>query len=443
MSGTRIELPMVPPWGLLDGEFSSLFATSFRLPVYELGRTKVQTAGAHVRPLGTPTDHMHGDLWRLAHAIKKSDSARKISAAQGALKAAGFLLEQADLFDVRDDELRLGLGMATQYEDFSRTSLTGRVAQGMTLLMLEGKGYAFSERFGSFLDRHKASAAARAVITAKFAKKAMLGKPPSRWRKRKPWLSDLRTPDFVLEKHGSDRALAESKGSFVEPGNSPDIKGHLGSALDQLDGWDKLIGPTPMKSFAVATYLREVEDLHEEPSLVAFVDPEDQPNLDAIVPEPGDIRRASYAAWLGAMGLFAAAGRLLRGRKTEGEDINLLRVKILGREFALVVGGYWLNPGDARGIAALHWPWFHPRYVSHVQVVGLEVTALRALSQAIQTGSAQGLMELRPLESRRVYRDATEGYFTGSVFSDGSLFGSIHLESLMAASGFGEEGIRL
>src|SRR5581483_2730657 len=91
---------------------------------------------------------------------------------------------------------------------------------------------------------------------------------------KKAGTTPSRAPDFIVENGKCERALAEAKGAFLTPNATCNIKGVLKDALDQLDGWDRIIDPQPSKNFAVGTFLREADDQFEEPSLVAFVDPE-------------------------------------------------------------------------------------------------------------------------------------------------------------------------
>ena len=197
--------------------------------------------------------------------------------------AAGFLLENAQFFDWEADKFCLNAGMSNFYADFSRSGLTGRIAQGMALLLLEEKGYAYVGRFET---EWKSRAAKRNKSC-----------PPKK-------------PDFIAENRQKEWVLAESKGSFVSPGNKPNIKHRLKDGLEQLDGWDKYITPQPIKSFAIATFLRESRDCSEETSLIAFVDPEPEAPEDPVEFPSDAVRRANYASWLSLMRFDDAANRI-------------------------------------------------------------------------------------------------------------------------------------
>ena len=216
---------------MLPLEVLRAFRGNSSLPVHEFDRHRVQTPRRRLRPLSDPSDHVSFTAWELAHALKKADCARWPSSSLLWLGAAGFLLEQVHLFDWDSPELRLSTGMSDFYADFSRTSLSGRIGQGMALLFLERQGYAYVGRLSSLLLRHGGAAL------------------PLRSARR----IHTQGPDFVVEDRDGERALAEAKGSFVPFAGRSDLKGALRQALDQLDGWDQLLSPQPLSANVTET----------------------------------------------------------------------------------------------------------------------------------------------------------------------------------------------
>jgi hypothetical protein len=70
-------------------------------------------------------------------------------------------------------------------------------------------------------------------------------------------------------------------------------------------------------------------------------------------------------------------------------------------------------------------PWF--RDGIDIELVGLDLKVLHALSSATQPADASELMRLEPAERRDAPADPGDGIFYGSVFSDGSLLGELRL----------------
>ena len=263
------------------------FVSQSILPVFEINKRVVETPYAHIRPLNHPSKSIDFSFWRLVHALKKADSARTPNLPELWLGTAGFVMENAHLFDWSTGQLRLKAGMSDYYVDFVRGSIAGRVAQGMALLLLEDDGYSFVSSFRDELRRN-----------AKKGRSNPIG----------PHQKKL--PDFVFEKGTRHRALAEAKGRFVPPEGSPPIKGDLNGALKQLKGGSGLLSPQPSKCFAIGTYLREVSDCSVEESLIAFVDPEANEPADPVEMPEDAIRRSNYASWLTLMGFDDVAGQL-------------------------------------------------------------------------------------------------------------------------------------
>jgi len=402
-------------WISLPFDLARTFAGNSQLPVYECDKAKVQTKHGRVRPLGTAKEEISFSAWRMAHALKKADCARESSSVLLAVGAAGFLLEHIHLFEWRHEELRLSAGMSDYYADFTRTGLAGRVAQGMALLFLENQGYAYAARLSTEIKRQNGLPVAQGLLKSKSKKNGMT---PSR------------APDFIVENGKSERALAEAKGAFLTPNVTCNIKGVLKDALDQLDGWNRVITPQPLKDFAVGTFLREVDDLFEEPSLVAFVDPEPgEPERSIEIP-PDAIRRANYASWLALMG-FADVAQRLRTRAGDRQRRTVPLIGLGSRSYVVAIAS--IRPWSAQGGLDTEfwrfiddWPlWFFGPFPDGVclELVGLDLEVVRALGPVSDHPAAAGLMSLEPYERRDIPSEVDGGRFYGSVFSDGSLLG--------------------
>lgn len=404
-------------WTSLPFDLVRAFRGNSRLPVYEIDKAKVQRKKGRVRPLGTANDDISFGAWRLAHALKKAECAREPSAALLAVGAAGFLLEHIHLFDWRGEELRLAAGMSDYYADFSRTGLAGRVAQGMALLFLEVQGYAYVARLSAEIKRHNGSRIAQTVLKSK-AKKASM---PSR------------APDFLVENGKGERAVAEAKGAFVGPNETCNIKGTLKDALDQLEGWDRVLTPQPRKSFAIGTFLREAEDLFEESSLLAFVDPEPGEPQDPIDIPPDAVRRANYASWLALMG-FAEAAERLRTRAGEPQRRTARVLRLGGHTYVVTISSIrpWSPPGrvtDDFWEFIDEWPyWFlEPFGGVCLEVIGLDLEVVRRLGPAAGQPGVSSLMSLQPHVERDIPNEIDGARFYGSVLSDGSLLGELRM----------------
>ena len=300
--------------------------------------------------------------------------------------------------------------MSDFYADFSRTSLSGRIGQGLALLFLEKQGYTYVGRLSSLLLRHGGDAlplrSARTIQT--------------------------QAPDFLVENLHGERALAESKGSFIPFAGRSDLKGALRQALDQLDGWEQQLVPQPRKAFAVGTFLRETDDPSNEPSLVAFVDP-----LPGDLSEPFEIPSdavalVNFASWLRLMGFEDAARRLVTG---EGEPQPRL-VPILtigGVQFVVTIASIQPTYGDAsrdpdflmRLLDRLYW--LIDPYHDEVSLglIGLNLDVVRRLGPPLAKPEYEGLIDL-PLELGPEHA-FDGGRFFGSVFSDGSLLGEVRI----------------
>lgn len=277
-------------WATLPIDMIRAFSGHSNLPVYEFSESDVVQPQYEISPrTAQATEQFPVHAWRLAHAVKKADCARWPTSRILWPTVTGFLLENIDLFDWNSANLRLGSGMSGYYADFSRTSLSGRIGQGMALLFLEDRGYSYVGRFDALYPQCRRAS---------------------------------KTPDFIVENNMKEQALAEAKGRFVPPKDSPEIKKNFRKALIQLRGGHKHLSSSVHRGFAIGTFLREIGDRHEDPSLTAYVETGPGKAQGPVGLPPGAIRRANYAAWLSLMGFEGAAGRL-RARAGEPERLRI------------------------------------------------------------------------------------------------------------------------
>lgn len=396
-------------WPTLRRAAIQAFSGRSRLPVHELEKAKVEKSHGRTRPLPKSSGDLQFSAWRLAHAIKKADCLRWPTVPIRWIQAAGFLLENGHLFDWSASEWRLKEGMSGYYADFTGTGLAGRIAQGMALLLLEDRGYAYVGRFET-----------------EWVQRANT--------KNKAWpAGKTKAPDFIAENENREWVLAESKGGFSSPGKIPPIKGALKEGLEQLDGWGGHITPQPIKSFAIGTFLRETGDTSAEKSLIAFVDPEpDAPDNPVEFPKD-TVRRANYACWLAAMGLDEAAVRL-RGGGGEPQQYELPVLTVAGRQYVVSIASVTPRYSSLSSREffqelrdLIHWPFLLARNGIDIEIVGLDLTVVRALSLATGPAGASELMKLGPIEPRDMHVDLDGGTFYGSIFSDGTLLGELRL----------------
>ena len=271
------------------------------------------------------------------------------------------------------------------------------------------RGYSYVGRLAAELRRHA------------------YNKPPKSTRQKAG-----RLPDFVLENGSRDRALAESKGKFVPLGGTPNIKGTLSDALDQLASGGRLLRSKPQKSYAVGTFLREIGDWSQEPSLIAFVDPEPDEAGDPVELPLDAIRRTNYASWLSLMG-FDDSARRLRTKEGGVERHNVPTVALGRHRYVVAVAS--IRPRYGRQVLdpdLWQWIWRCPAWCLApfldsicIEIIGLDLEVVRTLGETIRRQRSADLMAIEPEDRSDVPSEFDGGEFLGSVFSDGSLLGEI------------------
>lgn len=358
------------------------FGTS-SVDVYEWAQADVRKVRLQNGPvwndLTKPRAKLQFNGWQLAHAVTKADY---LIERDLLLPGLGFLFQIDRIIDFSaGHNLRLVPGSAATLNDFTRTSISGRVGQGLSLLFAHSKGYSFVCHLASDegVANHMASVSKR-----------------------------LKAADFLFESVKGERMIMESKASFSLAVNDPTlIKSTLKAALkDQVDYWMTRISPPASKGYALYSCIREAGN--PVPSALIFVDPPERPTRQPVEIPEGQVRRRNYKAWLTAMGLLDTARTLLQPRRDGGRDIELPVVQIGARQFAVSAQSYLRDRNRWLGI-------------------GLEVSALKAISAALD-GKDDSLLAYDGL----VYdgRDtATVTAESGSIFPDGSYFGAFDASS--------------
>jgi hypothetical protein len=348
------------------------------------------------------------DAWSLAHAVRKADCARKTSPLFVEVGAIGFLVEQMHFFDWSHQGVNLATSMATVLADFSGTSLAGRVAQGVAVLQMEHQGYAFLERFESFLE-HPGVAAGPGSMQG-------VG------------VSETRTPDFVFCANSGGVVLAESKGRFVAPAGDSHVKGKLREALEQLDAGCGMLACEPEGICALGTFLREIQDVTHGGSLLATVAERKTPSGRVPPCSATVVKQSNYAAWLRGMGLHQQARSLATlGELASSGQIELPTIRIGTQEYAFVAT--YARPGPVQGpLIGLPCEWpppFQPTgRESFVGIMGVATPVLERLGACTGERSLGPLADLE-LPSPPETDASSEAPIRGSVLRDGTLLGEL------------------
>lgn len=368
--------------------------TRHEIQLYEASRTDVTVRRGRVRPLNRRCIS-RGTLsftpLELAHYVIKADFVQPRSLL---FPSIGFLLENILVFDWGCQDIRLAAGGATTLADVSRTSLSGRVGQGMTLMFAEKLlGYGFVAHVREYLEKQRP----RSTFTTR------------RTRSGRQVRTMVPIADFLCES-AARRALFESKGAFVMPDVAADVKGPLREALTkQIQETMLRVRPTPSKGFGVHMALREYGDRHIDPSTLVYVDPDKKDAPGEVEMSAADVRRENYAACLRFMGLDAAADRLSLGLREQRPDRYAFAVFLIaGVEIAVPE---WILVRSARRESS---------------IVGIHVRALRAIESAIR-GDDEALLAYQPVhllpQSVQEAIQGTEPYETISLISDGTMIG--------------------
>lgn len=363
--------------------------------IQSLGRTSIEVHEwnqADVRKKRLPNasklgalSTQHRDLsfsgCNLAHAVVKADFMDRRNLTMPGL---GFLLQACSVIDFGKSPIELKSGAPKALNDFSLSSMAGRVGQGLAILY----GHRLGLRFAAHLRSHVESLPAGSA--------GLLHKNEA-------------MADFLFA-DDQQTVIVESKGSFSLRENDPSpIKAVLKGALqNQVDPWMLRLQPTPSNGYVIYSCVREGGS---EPSAIFVVDPEGGATESSDVPlSVEQVMRANYATWLRAMGLTDSAERLLNSLLDVGKAVehDFIIIEVEGRKFAFLDN--W-HP---------YIPFLRPRWIRRQVGIGLDLLVLQAISRAIQSSDAS-LQEL--LANFHNVSDFT--YRGASIFPDGSIFGSI------------------
>lgn len=315
--------------------------------------------------------------WGLAHAVVKADFLVPRSLL---LPGIGFLLHIDEVIDFSSSSnLRLRVGGARTFNDFTQTGTIGRIGQGLSLLFANDRQY----RFVGHLESDP--------IVATYPK----GK----------------VADFLFETAAGDRVILESKATCNLDGNDPSrVKRVLKTALSgQVTPWMRRLVPPAAKGFALYSCLRESGCA--EDSAITFVDPIRQRIRSPVELPKSWVRRRNFAAWLTAMGLGDVARRLRQEDEGSAREVVLPTFKIEDRCFAVAIDVCW--PPDPVG-------------------TGIEVEGLNAIEKAIG-GSESALMAYEPADPELNFYQDRAGY---SIFPDGTFIGTLKRKSFSGFASF-------
>lgn len=362
--------------------FSSIFEFIQRLgntfiEVYEWPETTVRMKRLKDEPDFDTLTQRKADLSfngvGLAHAVVRADYLDRRSLVTPGI---AFLLQAHGIVDFGSRPVALKNGTNAAMNDFSLTSLAGRVGQGLTILYAHSLGM----KFTAHLHSHLASLNGGAAVSGPVA-------------------------DFLFS-DGVQSIVFESKASFALQDNDPShIKGRLKSALErQVDPSLMRITPTPSNGYVVYSCLRESA---WRPSAIFVVDPPSDSQGAADIPcSPEQIWRENYGAWLRAMGLHEAGQRLIGAPHSSGEpreEAFALR-DIGGRRYA-----FRLNPN----LPSLDWD-------LPCISLGIDLEVLEVLSKVLQSPTTEDVkLDLSTFTTFSEQSDEV------SVFPDGSIFGRL------------------
>ncbi len=355
------------------------------LPVYEMSAASSVHELPELRFTGT----------ELTHAIIKADH---LNYRNPLLPGLAFIIQSHGIIDWASRKLILKTGGSEVLKDFIRSSMTGRVGQGLAILFAQSQGYKFTAHLENYLVSSGVS-----VLTSNKKKR--------------------RIADFVFDKGTVGRAIVESKASFGKGAYqiAASWKGLQTELNGQVVPWMTLIYPPADKGFVVKSYIREPG---QDESALVFVDPESDGVEGVIELSYETVRRSNYAAWLSAMGLRSAANRLRTNLREEAEQVRFLVVKSEGSRLAFP----WPHkaPLDIEFIVDYYMMAGHNRPSSHLSFpfLGMDYNALIAISETIG-GDSTKLMSYGAEGTTFRWSSDDAEYAVVSVFPDGTAFGDL------------------
>ena len=316
-----------------------------------------------------PSLHFNG--WCLAQAVVKADFLIKRNPTFPGL---AFILQACDLLSTSSaSNLRVIDNIGTTLGDFAVSTFSGRIGQGVALLLATRMGYSFVGHLASHpaVNRYE------------------------------------RAADFLFETPSGDRMILESKGSFSLETNDPSkVKSVLKKALhEQVRPWLKRVAPPVSKGFATYTCIREESCV--ENSAIIFVDPPGSKSTEPFEISRSWVRRNNYAAWLAAMGLPAPANRL--------------RHQVSGKEQRVE---FWMT--NFMGRKVLFRPIWCP--IGRLYAIGIEEDALKAISAAI-AGDERDLLSYQGI-TFEVEQLLTQSD-NGNMMPDGIFLGRVPISKVI------------
>ncbi len=316
------------------------------------------------------------NVLRLAHAMKKAELARSVfSPFYVTLMTLGFLFEYGPVFRWKSGNLRYHPNFHDWYNDSSRTALATKVGEGLAHLLMQDMGYEFWDH----VERH-------------------LKTPTSGGQAKE-------RADFIFEDNSRDFSLAEAKGRFANQEHTA-IRADLRKALSQLKATIPQITVPVQKTFAIASYLRSATDPGGEPSLMAWVDPEEE-RTNRKDHKPLDIRAGNYGSWLMGMGFIEAGVNLRTGSRSDTTEVVLQTIEVAEQSFAV-------SPYPMLSFA------ISPVGPYYNLTAGLEVGVLKKVSRAVTEGTWEPLVSIDRGDSKSGLDTELES-IPASVFRDGTL----------------------
>lgn len=356
---------------------------------------------------------MSFNLWRLAHAVKKSEILKFSPNDDYSLQTLGLVLEWSSLFNWNSNDFTLKDGARKYYADFSATGFTGRLAQGMAVLLMEDSGKHYVGRFETLWQSRK-----------------------NQNHKEAP----KKSPDFIFDDGNNNWILVESKGALLDAKKNFNCKSRLMKGLDQLEGWSAAITPAPQKSYVIGTFIRETNG-GQKRSQIVYVDPPSEPNKGLVELSHDAVRLANYAQWMKLLG-YPLVSRSLMSLEKSTNTYKVPTVSILGRRYLLDIiailskqkttkskklneffGNKLNSSSDAHAFSGVR-----------IMITGLDYSVVKAISYfSTNSGDSSEIMNLKldPIVTDRGLSDSRiEGIFYGSIFGDGSLLGEIRLTKM-------------
>ncbi|GIX22528.1 MAG: hypothetical protein KatS3mg121_1311 [Gammaproteobacteria bacterium] len=235
-------------------------------------------------------------LWQLAHATVKADTARHLPSFSVVRRVLGFLMEWSAALTSAHGNLRFD---ASEYADFVKTALTGRVAQGLALLYCQDQGYIYISHYSQFLSGNNRARS--------------------------------KGPDFVLEKRGGClRALLEAKGTVASAHRSANVRPALRKAKGQLETGFKQLSGQVAEGYATLALLRGLDDTRDSEGFVTRIRNTSEEPPKPTHPREDLVTRGNYGVWLDFLGLTSLARGLLEPEVKQDIPESTVRVSEFG-----------------------------------------------------------------------------------------------------------------